>query len=49
MGLSVTRLGVCYDFGLTEPALYAKVVLVTTMVPSFLMCNLTPYHQSGLL
>jgi hypothetical protein len=35
MALSVTRLGVCYDLGLTEPALYAWVVFVTTMVTLF--------------
>jgi hypothetical protein len=43
MGLSVTRLGVCYDLGLREPALYAWVVFVTTMLtPFFLGITLPP-------
>ncbi len=41
----VTRLGVCYDYGLTDPHYILKVVLVTPMVTLFSRFTLTPLPQ----
>jgi hypothetical protein len=47
----VTRLVVCYDRGLTEPALYALggTCYYDGNPPLFFRFTLTPYHDSGLL